>query len=172
MQPLFECDESKLRQIDPSWKPEELLDQDGVFYLKDLARNLEFETNRVTRKVRTLTDAGIDPWQEIGLRKIWSHWMVRMKHFKPYYLKELSQKVRTVNPAWNGNDLLNQEGTFFLAEVCKKIPFSAHQLRYQCKRLADPRSEIGVYKDEYRKAYLVDMPVFSRWIAAIWFDGF
>lgn len=171
MQPIFEFDETQLLQVDPSWSPGDLLNQNAVFYLKDLADTLDFETSRVKKKVNALTEAGLDPWQEIGIRKIWSHWMVRMKIFRHFYQDELRNTLSPVNPVWTANDLLDQPGTFSLAEVCKKIPFSAHQLRYQSKRLPNPREEIGVYKDDRCNAYVVEMPVFAKWLSVIWVEA-
>ncbi|CAM2005712.1 hypothetical protein [Acanthopleuribacter pedis] len=171
MHQVFECDETQLMQVDPAWSAADLLNQNAVFYLKDLTEHLDFETNRVKKKFNALLASGSDPWQEIGIRKIWSHWMVRMKIFRDYYTHELRNTVTPVNPDWTANELLQQPGVFSLAEVCKKIPFSAHQLRYQSKRMVHPREEIGVYKDEQEKAYLVDMPVFAAWMNTIWADA-
>jgi len=96
---------------------------------------------------------------------------VRMKKFAPYYRAHRLPKIQTVEKSWDGNTLLSQEGRFYLTDVCEKIPFSTHQIRYQVRRCDNPKEEYGVWKDEQYKAYLVDMEKFSKWMKRIWVHG-
>lgn len=168
MKPIFDPDEMNLVPAPRDWPVERILNNEGIFYLKDILRPLDLDVAKVKRKVRELQRQGLNPWLEMGVRKIWNHWVVRMTVFAPYYRQHLVSKVRRLEPDWDGNALLTQKGLFHLADVCKLIPFSAHQLRYQAKRHADARHTIGVFKDPELKGYLVDMAVFSEWILVVW----
>jgi hypothetical protein len=63
---------------------------------------------------------------------------------------------------------LNQDGLFLLTDVCRLIPFSTHQLRYQAKRNRNAREEYGIWKDADLNAFVVDMTIFSAWINELW----
>ncbi len=91
-----------------------------------------------------------------------------MNLFAPYYLGHLVPAVRSIPPSWDGNLLLTKKGTFFLRDVCARIPFSPSQLRYQAQNNPSSRKEFGVWKDEELNSYLVDMGTFAPWITAIW----
>ena len=168
MNPIFDPDEMNLVQAPRDWSAQKVLNHDGIFYLKDIVTTLDLDAAKLKRKVREMRAAGRNPWREMGVRKIWNHWVVRMTVFAPYYRKHLVSKVRRLEPSWDGNALLTQKGLFHLADVCKLIPFSAHQLRYQAKRRAHSRREIGVFKDAEVKGYLVDMEIFAGWILVVW----
>ena len=94
-----------------------------------------------------------------------------MKKFAPYYRAHRLPKIQIVDKNWDGNTLLHQSGRFYLTDVCEKIPFSTHQIRYQVRRCANPKEEYGVWKDEQYKAYLVDMEKFASWMKRIWVHG-
>lgn len=66
------------------------------------------------------------------------------------------------------NDVLQEQGIYRLADVCRFLYFKPDQLRNQAKRCPDPKKVMGVYFHEPEGAYLVDMPVFSKWIADLW----
>lgn len=168
---IFKEDEMRLMTVRPEWSEEELLDQEGIFFLKDVAQKLQVHSSEFKKEARALEKADENPWEVMGIRKTWTHWQVRMKKFAPYYRAHRLPKIRAVDSDWDGNELLAQEGTFYLTDVCEKIPFSTHQIRYQVRRCKDPRSEYGVWKDEQYKAYLVDMPTFSEWMKRIWLEG-
>ena len=99
---IFEEDELKLMKINPNWTPEELLEQEGLFFLKDVVKILGIETPKVIKKGKELADKGKSPWEEMGLRKIWTHWGVRMKVFGPFYNKYLKPRYQHVQPDWAG----------------------------------------------------------------------
>lgn len=168
MKPIFDRDEMNLVHNPRDWNAGKILAHDGIFYLKDIVRPLDLDAAKVKRRVHEMRRLGQNPWTVMGVRKIWNHWVVRMSVFAPYYRQHLISKVRRLEPSWDGNKLLTEKGLFHLADVCKLIPFSAHQLRYQAKRRSDARNEIGVFKDEELNSYLVDMEVFARWILIVW----
>jgi hypothetical protein len=71
--------------------------------------------------------------------------------------------VCSVDPEWDGNQVLAQKGLFLLSDIVGLLPFSAAQIRYMAGR-----KDIGVYKDPEMKAYVVDMSAFSRWVRRVW----
>ena len=156
--PLFQDDEMTLRQIDPNWSHEELLNQEGIFFLKDICKVLGLDTIKVKRRARGYKNA----YAILGARKVWNHWIIRMKTFAPYYRKHLIPKTRKVDPEWDGNTLLKQKGVFLLTDISKKLPFSTHQLRYQAKRNPNSRKEYGIWKDKELKVFLVNMEPFFK----------
>ena len=165
---IFQDDEMKLEQIRTKLSRDQLLRKEGVFFLKDIAEILDIDSTTIKKRARAMRRAGQSPWRKMGVRKIWNHWFIRMKVFAPYYRRHLVSRVRAVPPDWNANILLREHGIFYLAEVCRLIPFTPQQLRYQAKRRADPRTELGIWKDEDLGAYLVDMSIFGPFISQTW----
>ncbi len=168
---IFNDDEMRLLGVKPEWTEDELLSQQGIFFLKDVAQKLQVHSSEFKKEARALEKKGENPWEVMGIRKTWTHWQVRMKRFSPYYRSHRLPKIQKVEEHWDGNTLLSQKGRFYLTEVCEKIPFSTHQIRYQVRRCEDPKAEYGVWKDEQYKAYLVDMELFSDWMKKIWVKG-
>ena len=168
IQIIFAQDEYQQRNPDPTWTREELFAQDGIFFLKDVIKILNIDANRIIKRARTLQTEGKPPWQVMGVRKMWNHYMVRMKIFTPYFEAHFKEKWQTVDSSLDGNTLLKQKGIFPLSEVCRHIPFSLYQINYQRKKMCDSRTECGVWKDEETNRLLVDMEIFAPWIKALW----
>lgn len=169
---IFAEDEFEVKRFNPRWSEEDLLEQEGLFFLKDVGKVLEIEQIKVKQKADELRMQGKSPYEVMGARKVWQHWMVRMKVFGPYYLKNLKPRVRQIKPQWNSNTLLIQKGVFRLSHVAKLLPFSAHQLRYQAKTHPSARSEMGVWKDPVLNAFVVNMEVFGPWVRRTWEGDF
>jgi len=165
---IFEADEMQLRTISPEWSAEELLRQEGIFYLKDVVGTLQLTTADFKKKAKDLEKAGKSPWEIMGLRKGWTHWLVRMKRFGEFLHENAMPSIREMDPTWDANTMMSQKGQFYLTDVCEKIPFSAHQIRFQARRNKRSREEYGVWKDEGYKTYVVEMEVFSHWIREVW----
>lgn len=165
---IFESDEMRLCYIAPEWSEEEMLRQEGIFYLKDVAGKLNMSSADFKKRASDLETEGKSPWEIMGIRKAWTQWIVRMIKFADYFKENAFPRVQEVDPNWDGNTLLMQEGQFYLTEVCDKIPFTAHQIRYQVRRNKKARKEFGVWKDLDYKTYIVDMDIFSHWIRTIW----
>jgi hypothetical protein len=165
---IFEEDEMTLSEVKPEWQPEILLSQKSIFYLKDILDILYLDPVKVKRKANEIKRKGESPWESMGVRKMWTHWIVRMSVFAPYYKKHLKSKVKPINPDWDGNTLLKQKGLFLLTSVCKLIPFSAHQLRYRAKTNPNASKEYGIWKEDDLNAFVVDMEIFSRWVKGLW----
>ena len=98
--------------------------------------------------------------------------MVRMKVFADYYRKHLVPKVERVEDHWDGNTLLSQKGRYLLTDVCKKLPFTSHQIRYQANKSRNARAEYGMWKDKDLNAFIIDMEKFSPWIKRLWSGDF
>jgi len=165
---IFETDEMQLRAISPDWSTEDLLGQEGIFYLKDVVGKLQLSTADFKKKAADLEEAGESAWETMGLRKAWTHWIVRMKKFGEFISVNSMPRIREVDASWDGNTLLSQKGQFYLTDVCDKIPFSSHQIRYQVRQKKNPREEFGVWKDEGYLTYVVEMETFSKWIRTVW----
>lgn len=166
---IFDSDEMSLNAVDPAWSEEELLDQDGIFFLKDVAAKLGIPTLEFKNKARKVQDSGKNPWEIMGIRKTWTHWQVRMRVFKPFFRDWWTcPKVTEVDEAWDTNDLIAQKGFFYLNDVCRKIPFSNRQIRYQIQKCKDPKKSLGVWKDHNLKAFIVDMSVFGPCLKKLW----
>lgn len=161
---IFDADEMMLRNVDPNWTADELLSAQGIFFLKDIGDILDIDTDKIKKEARRLNSAGKNAWETIGAKKIWNHWIVRMSVFALYYQKKLVSKIRKIPPEWDGNRLLKEKGLFLMTEVCKYIPFSTHQIRYQVERTANAREELGVWKDEELNTFVVQMELFSVWV--------
>ncbi len=168
---IFNDDEMHLLSVKGEWSEEEMLSQEGIFFLKDVAQKLQVHSSEFKKEARALEKMGKNPWEVMGIRKTWTHWQVRMKKFAPYYRAHRLPKIQTVEKHWDGNTLLSQKGRFYLTDVCERIPFSTHQIRYQVRRCRNPKEEYGVWKDDQYKAYLVDMEKFARWMKRIWVHG-
>ncbi len=169
---IFAEDEMTLMSVNSRWTQEELFAQEGIFFLKDVVKILPVDPVKVKKKAKEIVERNGSPWEVMGARKVWNHWIVRMKVFGPFYLKNLVSKVRKLESDWDGNTLLKQKGLFYLTDVCKLIPFSTHQLRYQAKRNPNAKENIGIYKDEEINSFVVDMERFAPWIYRLWEGNF
>jgi len=169
---IFAPDEMKLKTVSSSWSAEELLAQDGVFFLKDIVGKIELNSTPVKKAARAIAASGGCAYQVMGVRKVWNHWAVRMKVFRDYYEAHLKPTVRRIEPGWNGNHLLKQKGIFLLADVCRFLPFNSHQLRYQAKKHPNPRKAYGMWKDKKIGSFVVDMEPFAAWVDRLWRGDF
>ena len=169
---IFELDEMDLIQVKSIWTEDELLSKKGIFFLKDIAGILELDPAKVKKAARDIQNRGESSWERMGARKIWNHWIIRMTAFAPYFRKHLKSKYKNIPKDCNGNTLLEQKGLFLLTEVCRFIPFSAHQIRYQAKTHPRAKEEFGVWKEKKIGLFVVQMELFGPWIRGLWKDGF
>ena len=169
---IFQEDEMALSEVSPDWTPEELLAQKSIFYLKDIVEPLMLDPVKVKRRANEMKKKGKSAWDVMGVRKMWTHWIVRMSIFSPFYKKNFKSKIRHLDPNWDGNTLLKQEGIFLLTAVCRLIPFSAHQLRYRAKTNPNSAKEYGIWKEDKLNAFVVDMGIFSKWVKGLWNGDF
>lgn len=169
---VFSEDEMALSKVEKTWDAEELLAQEGIFFLKDILNKLGLDSVKVKRRARDIEKNGRNAWEVMGVRKIWTHWVVRMKVFAPYYSDHLIPMVKEIDKSWDGNSLLKQDGVFYLTDVCNFIPFTTHQLRYQAKKNPSAKEEYGIWKDEDLNVFLVDMTPFSKWIKGLWMGDY
>lgn len=165
---IFAEDEMSLRAVDRSWTPEELVAKKGIFFLKDIIEILGLDPVKVKKHAREINRQHRNAWEVMGARKIWNHWIIRMVVFGPYYQEHLIPKVEPVSREWDGNSLLKQKGLFYLTEVCKLLPFSTHQIRYQAKKTPNSRERLGVWKHEELNSFVVDMERFAPWVTGLW----
>ncbi len=169
---IFQDDELNVPKLNKNWSREDVLAHEGMFFLKDIAQLLMIDAASIKLLADTCVDAGGDPWQQLGIKKVWNHWMIRMKVFAPTYRRELQPRYQAVPKHWDGNTLLRQEGVFLLTEVCRKIPFTAGQLRHQVRQNPNAELEYGIWKDAELGVFLVRMDRFAPWLQHLWAEGF
>lgn len=166
---IFAEDEMQLKTVDPAWSQQDLLDQDGIFFLKDVATHLGIPTMEFKNRARKITRNGHNSWKHMGIRKTWTHWQVRMRVFKPYFESWWTcPNVEALNEDWDTNQMLAQRGTYYLNDVCRKLPFTMRQVRYQMQKERDPKAMMGIWKDHNLKTFVVDMPTFAAYMKAVW----
>ena len=166
---IFDTEEMEVRSVPVEITRDELLAQIGLYHLRDIAKILALDSTRIKRQAQKLHEEGQNPWEVMGVRKVWKSWLVKMSTFGPYYHQHLARPYTNVPADWNGNRLMQEEtGIFPLTQVCRRIPFTAHQLRNQTKKHRNPRREIGVWKDEQAGIFLVDIRIFRRYVASLW----
>lgn len=169
---IFNQDELTPGQVDPEWTRADLLEQQGLFFLKDVAPLLKLSHPQVNRIAQELTAQGKDPYLEAGIKKVWNHWMIRMKVFAPFFTRMTTSKLREVDSDWDANRMLHEEGIFRLSDVVEKLPFHLNQLRHQARLHQRKRLRMGVWKDEDLRVFVVDMPVFAEWVRRTWSGDF
>ena len=142
--------------------------QKALFFLNDLLVPLGLSATMVARRARALARRGQNPYQVMGARRLWGRWVVRMTLFAPFYRRTFLPRPRTIEPAWDANDLLAQDGVFLLRDVCQRLPFSYRSLCYQVRRIPNSKETLGIWYQVYQRRLLLHMPTFARWISAIW----
>ena len=165
---IFMEDELKILSVPEDYNLEDLLSTNGLFYLRDLEKPLNCSSNVFKKKAWDIQKLGGSPWKEIGIKKIFTQWIVRMKVFGPYFRENFSPPLSPVLRHWDTNQMLEEKGLFSLSEVCRFLPLRAHQLRYQAKKHPQHKALMGIWKDEKTKKYVVDMEIFSRWLIDFW----
>ena len=66
---VFEPDEMIRRHVAGHWKCADLLEQEGIFALKDVAGLLHIDSTVIKKRVRALERTGEDAWKVMGARK-------------------------------------------------------------------------------------------------------
>ena len=160
----------KMKPVAPHWSEDELLAQEGWFYLHEIFQILDpKETGKYKltfKLIQRLVDQGEDPFEVMGRRKFGGRIGVRMEIFAPWYSSNLLLKVTRLDGDMPFEEFLARDGYFRLSEICKyyanNIPYSYAILKRTADKDADPESNIGVFK--YDTTYLVKMPRFQEWL--------
>lgn len=133
--------------------------------LEPFARQVQIPTAKLKYQEWQCREQGIDS----GIVREDGQWWVRPRIFYENVLKtQPHPQIRVPEYNWDGNQLLREQGLFFLRDVCRLLPFSPNQLRYQCQKHQNPRESIGIFIYRPLQSYLVDMPKFSAWIIELW----
>ncbi len=140
-------DEAALQKPKEGETAETLLRREGVFFFKNIAPILYLDAIAIRRETRKLVAAGQNPWQTMGVRKIWSHWLVRMKIFAPNYRNRLKKRWQPIPGSWDSNRLLEAEGVFKMADVARQLPSRDASIRRQAKISPHAWDVMGVWKD-------------------------
>ncbi|MCB1044471.1 MAG: hypothetical protein KDC35_16125 [Acidobacteria bacterium] len=167
---IFDPIEMELRDVPDDMTPDELLAEDGIYLMNPVCKKLGIDSADLRKKAKEMLSEGKSAWQEMGVRKILSVWVIRMKNFAPYFESDKFFKILKVNNKWDGNELLTKKGLFYLTDVCRKIPFTPHQFRHQVRQNPKSRKEYGVWWDDDLKHYLVDMEIFAKWVTDLWLN--
>ena len=59
---IFNDDEMRLLNVKPEWTEEEMLNQEGIFFLKDVAQKLQVHSSEFKKEARALEKSGQNPW--------------------------------------------------------------------------------------------------------------
>ena len=124
------------------------------------------ELYEIKKRYAEVVAAGEDPLTVLGVKCEDSRWWVDPEH--PGF-QALVPRIRPVPSHWDGNDLIQQKGLYFLRDVTALLPFTGNQMRYRVQK--DPhkaRTEAGLFKDEETGHYVVDMERFGPWITQLW----
>ncbi|CAM2011618.1 hypothetical protein [Acanthopleuribacter pedis] len=144
-----------------------LFDQEGVVYFHTISDQLNLPS-RTLKELANRYPNEQECWREMGVRKLANAWLVRLVVFSRWYRTHYAPRlIDSVDPNWDGNALLRQKGRrFLLSEVTKKIPFSAHQLRYKARRMDNAKSVMGVCKEG--DVWVVHIDPFAKWVKQVW----
>lgn len=157
----------KIIQVEKDWTPGFLLSQTGLFFLEDIAPILFLDVARLKSSSSKLKSRGKDRLEVLGVCYFNRRWLIDMVTFSANFLSV----PRQINPRWDSNQLLAQVGIFYLDDVCGKIPYSKTQLQAQARNSSNSRKEVGIWKDQKKRVYFVDMAIFGPWISKIWREG-
>jgi len=59
---IFNDDEMRLLNVKTEWSEEEMLNQEGIFFLKDVAQKLQVHSSEFKKEARVLEKMGQNPW--------------------------------------------------------------------------------------------------------------
>ena len=140
----------------------DLLPDEGIFRLNHCDEKLPLSGFKLKRLASELAS----PWTQMGIAFFKNEWLVHMPTFKTWYARQVLL-IRHVPTSWDANYMLQQDGVFYLQEVCSKLPFKNSQIRHQVRRQQNLHV-IGVWKEATVGFYLVEMPRFSAWVRQLW----
>ena len=164
-------EELKFQQIDTTMSPDELLVQDGWFFLKQVFVVLDQGTTSryklAFKQIERLREKGEDPYKVMGYKKFGGRVGVQMERFAPWYRQNLLLQAERLDGSLDFQVFLEQENSYYrLSEVCKYyehyLPYTYSILKRGADRSPDPLNEVGIVK--YDTTYLVFMPRFGEWL--------
>ena len=165
MSNIFEPDE--LNKVSPKgdWTLEKILSTKGIFHFKNITKILGLTNTRLNHEYNVILKNGTDPYREMGVKKVWNKWVIRMLVFAPYYKDHLKKAFDPVPKGWDANTVVRQKlGVYRLIDICNLLPLTYSQVRRQARKMTDPKTEIGIWKDTDEKVMLVDLTIFSPWL--------
>ncbi|MDJ0836545.1 MAG: hypothetical protein QNK37_08505 [Acidobacteriota bacterium] len=157
---IFTKDELSIRKIEKGWSKTDLLKTKGLFYLRDIESLLQINSVTVKRWAKYTRSIGKDPYQTMGVKKIWGIWYVRMWVFSRFYQDNF---IRVIDDSWDAETLLSQGGLFKLVHVCQILGINERSIHQLIKKSRNPKKEYGVWQNPSSKYYVAYMPTFSRW---------
>ena len=158
--------------VSPWMSEEDLLSQQGWFYLRDVFNVLDPEQTGkyklAFKQIQRLIEKGKDPYEIMGRKKFGGRVGILMERFAPWYEANLILRTHKLDDGISFSDFLKKEGYFRLSEVCKIysdfIPYSYAILKRYADNSTDPINEIGIVK--FDTTYLVALPRFTDWLRA------
>ena len=158
-QELGFINDAELKGIPESWGALDILKYDGLVYLRQITQRLCFQEETAIEKAKTLEEAGCAMWEDLGIRKVWTFWVVNMPLFKKIYLRYFFP-YQQVRDEWQPGQLLVEDGPFLLDHVCAKLPPKKAALL----RSGVGQAESGITTDEQMKCKVIDLKHFRAWI--------
>ena len=75
--------EFKTINVPDDWTAIDILTCEDTVYLNDIAPRLSLEPQVMLAKARE--KAGGDLWEQLGIKKLWTRWVVYMPRFQSFY---------------------------------------------------------------------------------------
>ncbi|MCB1053531.1 MAG: hypothetical protein H6510_16065 [Acidobacteria bacterium] len=161
------------KEVKKDWSQEELLDQEGIFSLKDVAKKLGTKTVVIRRQIAKLERENKDaqPWEVMGV----SNWaggtyLVDMQRFKNWW-KKVPKEKRYIKeqPEYQEFPKLDSikkvfelTGVYLFEDVKSFLPIPEVSLKNSIRKSTNPESEIGVWC--VGKVFYVRMETFRTYL--------
>ena len=163
MIPLY-ADDKLMQEVDPDWSPEELLMQEGLFNLTDIAPLLDLDIRNLTRYAAKL---GKEARQKMGLDRVGGLWVVQMRVFAPFYRTNPFRRVKRLPRDWTPEMLKYQDGVFWLTDVCRVLGLNAERVRDQACQDPERFRRRGITPGPDGKRYQVDIGLAMDWLQSL-----
>jgi len=140
-------------------------------FLSDLPRKARPTYYKLRQLEKRYANQHSTFWCRIGAAKLFSRWVVAPNRYRLFLGQPHHPDVCRVDSHWQANDLIHQPGRFYLSKACKKLPFNQNQLRYLGRKEKNAKHTLGIWKDKVSGRWLIDMPVFKKWVLHQKFPG-
>lgn len=161
----------EINSPEPGMSPEDLLDCEGWFYMKEVFQILDKDKTGkyklAFKLIQRVQDQGDDPFEVMGRKKFGGRVALLMERFSPWYQNNLLLKTLKLDGSTPFKEVLASKNCFFrLSEVCKFygefLPYTYSILKRNADKCDHPAEEIGVFK--FETTYLVIPQRFKGWL--------
>ena len=159
------------KTVDDRMTQDELLVQEGWFYLKEVFTVLDpgndGKYKLAFKQFKRLIEKGDDPYETMGRRKFGGRVGILMERFAPWYLANPMFKTKKLESDLPFPQFLQEKDVYYrLSEVCKvyrnNLPYSYAILKREADKHEDSLRQVGIVKCD--TTYLVALPWFEHWL--------